>query len=120
MATICEKSLAADALSNNQHRSGAVQSAADELVARLLEHRNRFTSHHGFIDAALPFFDASIYRNLLAGPDAQAITEFDFSEWNIQFLAVCSDSSRHLRSEIEKRSNCAAGLVAGAKLHHLA
>ena len=72
-----------------------------------------------FIDRASPLDDFAIHRNLLAGPHAKPIADFDGVERDFLVRAIAMDEPRGLWRKIKQRADRAAGLLARSQLQHL-
>ena len=77
-----------------------------------------FAADHGLVNGAVAFEDDAVDGNLLARSNAQAISYLYLGERNIA-LAVCVQTARGLRCEIEQRAQGASSRAAGAQLQHL-
>ncbi len=112
--------LGADLLGAHHQSAGAVDRAADELVARRFLDRQRFAGDHRLIDRARAVEHAAIDRHGIARPHAQAVAMLHAVERDIFIAAVGTDAARHLRREVEQSADRAARAFAGAQLQHLA
>ena len=83
-----QEGLCAHLLGAHHQASRSVDGRAYDLVARLLLHRNRFSTDHGFIDVARALDDHPIHRNGFAGPYTQSVTDLHFNDLDSYRLAA--------------------------------
>ncbi len=115
-----EHGVTADLVGAHDEAAAPIEGAADELRPGLLGHRHGFSGHHGFIEGGSSFQQHAVDRNLLAGPDPQAIADIDGVERDVLVAAVGAHPAGGLRREIEQCANRPGGLLAGAQLQDLA
>jgi hypothetical protein len=72
-----EQRVAADLLRLDDEPAGAVDCAADDLVAAFLGNRHRLAGDHGFVERGTTVDDRTVHRHLLARPHAQAVANLD-------------------------------------------
>ena len=103
MWTICASRVSlADPLGAHDEGAGAVDGAADDLVARRLLDRDRLAGDHRLVDRAPPLEDDAVDRHLLARPDPQAVAERDLLERHVSLGARRPPPAAPLRRQIEQ------------------
>src|SRR3954451_12025326 len=88
-------------------RAACVEGRANYFRSCCLLHGLRFTGEHGLINRARAVEHLAIDRDLLAGTDAQLVSDLYMFEWNIVLAAVGGDDARRLRIEVEQSTDCA-------------
>ena len=67
----------------------------------------------------MAFEHDAIDRHLFTRPYAKPVPDRDLIESQVRFASMLVHTPSHLRSQIEQRTDRAAGLTAGPQLHHL-
>ena len=98
-----EQGFRADPFGAHDERARAIDGRADHAIAGVLFHRNRFASHHRFIDGARAFDHGSINRNFFAGTHAQEIAGLRLIQRNVFFRAIFAHSSGCLSARGQAR-----------------
>ncbi len=115
-----QKGVGPDTLGAHHQAARAVDGAAENAFARSLLHRDRLSRHHRLVHRAVTLEDDAVHRNLLAGPDPQAVAGPDAVERDILFAPVLVQTSGGRRRELQERPDGAAGPAASPQLDHLA
>ena len=115
-----EHRLRPHALGPHHETAGAVDGAADEPIAGRLLDRDRLAGHHRLVDRALALGHDAVDRHLLAGPDAEPVSDPDLLERDVLLAAVLAEPPGRLRGEAEQGLDRARGLAPGPQLEHLA
>ena len=98
----------ADGCRLEDQRSGAIDGAGDELVARGLGHRQAFAGDQGFVEFTAPFQDLAVDRYALARLKAKALAQTHRFDGDLDLLAV-PDHTGLLRPQIHERVDRAGG-----------
>ena len=110
-----ERRLGAHAGGAERERAGRVQRGADDLVAGLFDHRQRFAGEHRLVDGRDTLDDDAVDRHLLAGAHAHEVAVHDLGDRQVELGAVAHHSSR-ARLQPDQRADGLAGLALGARL----
>jgi len=94
-----------DLVGTHDQRAGAVERAADDLVARLLRRRHGLPGYHGLVDGARAVQHRTVDRHAIARPDAEPIAELDLGQGNLLIVAVVAQAPRRLRREVQQRAD---------------
>ena len=82
----------------------AVDRAARDIRPGLDVDRHRLAGEQGLIDGRGPLLDDAVGRELLAGPDDEAVSDLELVRSNDDLQAV-SEHARLARAEVEERSH---------------
>jgi hypothetical protein len=93
---------------------------ATTLSPDALGHRHGFTRDQGLVDGYATVQNLAIDRHLLAGADAQPVSDGDHVERDVLVAAVVTEPPRGLGRQIKQRPDGAGRLFAGAQLKNLA
>jgi len=115
-----QQGVAADALGSHGESAGGVQGGAGHPVPGRFLCRKRFPGDHRLVDGAMALDHDPVDRHLLAGADAQAITDKHLVERDIGFVAAVANEVGASWRKIQQRADRVARLRAGAQFQDLA
>ena len=78
----------ADLVGAHHQRAGAVDGAADQLVAGLLGDRHRLAGDHGLVDGARALQHFAVDRHAVARPHAQPVADLHLLERHLLVVAA--------------------------------
>ncbi len=114
-----EQRIGAHPLGAHHETARCVHGGSRELASRGLLDRNRLAGDHRLIHRRGALLDGAVHRDLLAGPNAQAVARLHLLERSIALAAVGEDDAGGLGREAEEGADRVAGAGAGAKLEDL-
>ena len=100
--------------------AGAVDRAADQLVATAFLERDRLAGDHRLINRTGTVDNNTIDGHLLAGTNPEPVARNDEIQRDVLFPSVFSDPSRRFRRQAKQGADGAAGLPACSQLEDLA
>ena len=117
ICTICASIVSrADLLGAHDEAAGAVERAADHLVARLpCSTGIGLAGHHRLVDGARALEDHAVDRHLLARPHAQPVADRDLRRAARPPRRRRRDAPRGLRRQVEQRADRAATVRSRAR-----
>ena len=109
----------AQCLGRDDGRAGAVEAAADDLVAGCLVHRHALAGEHGLVDRALAADDRAVDRHALAGADAHPVVLRDLVDRQLDKRVPALHHGR-ARLQVHELADGGVGLPGRDLLHILA
>ena len=109
----------AQCLGRDDGRAGAVEAAADDLVAGRLVHRHALAGEHGLVDRALAADDRAVDRHALAGADAHPVVLRDLVDRQLDKRVPALHHGR-ARLQVHELADGGVGLPGRDLLHILA
>src|SRR5690242_19552462 len=91
-------------------RAIAVYGSSSHGIAGALPNRDRFTSDHRFVNAALALENDAVNRNFFAWTHTKAIANVYFTQGNVTLCSVRPEQARCFRREPHERFDCRPGL----------